>query len=353
MKRFYVRYPKISLSKLPERLFSSANVSEKSYLNNVARSIPLEISPILQQVLASPSDDEVDQLVEFFRRSSKLLTITGAGVSTSSGIPDYRGPDGSYKKGHKPVTHNEFTTSEYARKRYWARSMSGWDRFALAKPNHAHYALYELEKSLGILHHLVTQNVDRLHAKAGSENLTDLHGRIDQVCCMQCGYFLPRNIMQTWLLEMNPMLSETIAHNLERNPSLVRADGDAEIINFDNLLKEHSMQVPCCPQCLDGVLKPDVVLFGDNVPSERVNMIYEDIDQRCDALLVVGSSLEVFSAYRFVHRAAVQRQLPIAIINYGTTRAERQNLPNIVFKSEAHCGQLLQKSVDRLKEDCV
>eukprot|EP01033_Poteriospumella_lacustris_P009120 gene9119-6559_t len=309
------------------------------------------MSPVLQLVLQPPKEDEVDQLVEFFRRSNHILTITGAGVSTSSGIPDYRGPDGSYKKGHKPMTHSEFLSSDYSRKRYWARSMTGWSRFAQARPNMAHYALTELEKDVGIVHHLVTQNVDRLHAKAGSQRLTDLHGRIDQVCCLQCGYRFPRALMQDWLLNDNADLAKTIAESIERNPSLLRADGDAEIVHFDTLLAQYSMHVPTCPECVDGILKPDVVFFGDNVPADRVQRIYDDIDQRCDAVLVVGSSLEVFSAFRFVHRAATQRQLPIAIVNYGPTRAERQQLPNIVFKSEAHCGELLQAAVNQLRED--
>lgn len=328
-----------------QRKLSNLNKSPRSFSSH-----PLAVSPTLLKVLQPPNDEEVDRLVEFFRRSNKLMAITGAGVSTSSGIPDYRGPDGSYKKGHKPMTHNEFLSSDYSRKRYWARSMSGWARFAEAQPNTAHYALSQLEVDTGILHHLVTQNVDRLHAKAGSRRLTDLHGRIDQVCCIQCGYRFTRHLMQDWLLNDNPDLARSIADSIERDPSLIRADGDAEILHFDSLLSKFSMKIPTCPECVDGILKPDVVFFGDNVPIDRVNHIYEDIDKTCDALLVVGTSLEVFSAFRFVHRAAIQRNLPIAIINYGATRAERQQLPNIVYKSEAHCGELLQAAVDLLRE---
>lgn len=311
---------------------------------------PLQMSPILQQALQPPTEEEIEHLVEFFRRSSKLLTITGAGVSTSSGIPDYRGPDGSYKKGHKPMSHQDFVSSAYSRKRYWARSMSGWARFSTAKPNAAHLALRDLETDVGILFHLVTQNVDRLHAQAGSQHLTDLHGRIDQVCCLQCQYRFPRKIMQEWLVRENAGLAKAMAVSLEENPSLLRADGDADIVHFDTLLQEHSMHIPTCPNCQTGTLKPDVVFFGDNVPADRVNRIYEDIDSHCDGVLVVGSSLEVFSAYRFVHRAATTRHLPIAIVNYGVTRAERQSLPNIVYKSEAQCGSLLQSAVSRLRE---
>jgi NAD+-dependent protein deacetylase sirtuin 4 len=322
---------------------------------------PIDISSFAES-LPSPQENDIEQLVNFFKKSSKLVAITGAGTSTNSGIPDYRGPAGSYKKGHKPITHQDFLKSELTRKRYWMRSMLGWNRFSLAKPNAAHYSLATLE-AMRTLQCIVTQNVDRLHSRAGSQTVIDLHGRIDKVKCLCCDMSYSRRMMQQWLLSLNtpivnqfqhllyPMYHDDVHNNenqssfstqLLNNHSKMRADGDMEV-HIDDYSK---IIIPSCPKCKTGILKPDVVFFGDNVPLPRVTAIQEHIDT-CDALLVIGSSLEVYSAYRFVDRAN-KRHVPIAIINFGETRAERQQLENIVFKSEANCAILLKAAIDEL-----
>lgn len=157
-----------------------------------------------------PTLAEVEQLVEFVRTRSNLIAITGAGISTSSGIPDYRGPNGSYRRGHKPMLHSEFMTSERNRKRYWARSMVGFVDFNSAKPNDAHMSLAQLESS-SVLKHIITQNVDRLHSKAGSQSVTDIHGRIDRVRCQtpSCQSIMSRRILQQALVGLNPAFTAT------------------------------------------------------------------------------------------------------------------------------------------------
>lgn len=296
----------------------------------------LQTSSLLDS-LPLPKQDDIDLLLDFFRKSSYLVAITGAGTSTNSGIPDYRGPEGSYKKGHKPMAHQEFVNQELSRQRYWARSLVGWNRFSLAQPNDAHLSLARLE-SHGKLKAIVTQNVDRLHQRAGARNVIDLHGRIDRVKCLQCAQSISRRVVQQALLGLNPHFHAIIQH-MQRTQHLMRADGDMELEAKDC----GKLVVPKCQKC-SGVLKPDVVFFGDNVPPDRVAEIAGHID-KCDAVLVVGTSLEVYSAYRFVDRAN-KRHVPIAILNFGETRAERQKLPMIQFKSEANCAMLLKETVD-------
>jgi NAD-dependent SIR2 family protein deacetylase len=289
--------------------------------------------------LPLPKQDDIDLLLDFFKKSSYLVAITGAGTSTNSGIPDYRGPEGSYKKGHKPMVHQEFVNQEPSRQRYWARSMVGWNRFSLAHPNDAHLSLARLE-SHGKLKAIITQNVDRLHQRAGARNVIDLHGRIDRVKCLQCGQSTSRRLVQQALLSLNPQFHSTIQY-MQKNQHLMRADGDMELETKDYA----NLVVPKCQRC-GGIWKPDVVFFGDNVPADRVAEITTHID-KCDAVLVVGTSLEVYSAYRFVDRAN-KRNVPLAILNFGETRAERQKLPMIRFKSEANCSVLLKGAVDRM-----
>lgn len=248
--------------------------------------------------------------------SKRLLVVTGAGISTDSGIPDYRGVNGSYNKGHVPIKHQEFMGSELTRKRYWARSVPGWRTFQDAQPNRGHFALAELE-ARGLVHSIVTQNVDRLHQKAGSQNVTDLHGRGDLCRCMTCGYTLPRRVMQETIEEVNVDWLKQV-----RMPSRedIRPDGDADI----GALDFSGFCVPGCPVC-SGIVKPDVVFFGDNVPRERANEATTKAEN-ADKLLVVGSSLMVFSAFRLVS-AVAKRGGDVAIINMGDTRAQRDQLP--------------------------
>ena len=171
-------------------------------------------------------DDDILFLSEFLATSKYVVSITGAGISTESGIPDYRSPNGSYSKGHKPMVHNQFISDELSRKRYWARSSVGWKSFSNAKPNHAHISLARLEQS-NFLKHIITQNVDQLHQKAGSRNVIDLHGRNDIVSCLSCNKKSSRNIMQAQLELLNPgyMKSTAIVGSNDK----MRADGDAEI----------------------------------------------------------------------------------------------------------------------------
>jgi NAD-dependent SIR2 family protein deacetylase len=288
-----------------------------------------------------------EELADFIRsKDGKLIVITGAGVSTSSGIPDYRGPNGSYRRGHVPMKHQEFVQSAKHRQRYWARSIFGWKSFYNAQPNACHTALAQLEFN-GYLSLLVTQNVDRLHSKAGSQRVVDLHGRSDRVKCLSCEYETSRISLHQQLEALNVDFIDD--YNRARSTSASgqeRADGDMELgLSEADYAR---ITLPCCPRCTHGILKPDVVYFGDNVPTEKVRSIFDAVDSDCAGLLVLGTSLEVYSAYRFVSHAN-KRNLPIAIINTGETRAEREKLPNIVFKSEANCADLMKIVATKLE----
>ncbi|MBS7458090.1 NAD-dependent protein deacetylase [Coralloluteibacterium stylophorae] len=244
-------------------------------------------------------------LEAFVARHRRLFVLTGAGCSTGSGIPDYRDPDGVWKRGN-PVTFQAFMGDAAVRRRYWARSLVGWPRFAAARPNAVHHALSRLEAA-GQVELLVTQNVDRLHQAAGSVRVTDLHGRLDVVRCMGCEARMPRVAFQDELAHRNP---HWVLLDAGQAP-----DGDAllEGMDFD------AFEVPACAHC-GGVLKPDVVFFGESVPKSRVADAFAHLG-RADAVLVVGSSLMVFSGFRFV-RAAAQAGLPVAAVNLGRTRAD-------------------------------
>lgn len=243
-------------------------------------------------------------LSEFLQRYPRLLVLTGAGISTDSGIPDYRDQKGEWKR-KQPVQHGDFMKSPQVRQRYWGRSLIGWPVIRDARPNTAHQVLAELEQR-GHIELLVTQNVDRLHQQAGSHRVIDLHGRSDQVICMQCGFRTRRDQVHEMSAQLNPDFTHFTA---ETAP-----DGDADLeVDFDRFI------VPDCPECA-GILKPDVVFFGDNVPKERVAQVSDALD-RADALLVIGSSLMVFSGFRFC-RYAQQRSKPIAALTLGKTRAD-------------------------------
>jgi NAD-dependent SIR2 family protein deacetylase len=247
----------------------------------------------------------VPPLREFVERHPRLCVLTGAGVSTSSGIPDYRDERGEWKRA-RPVEFRPFMTRPDVRQRYWARSMLGWPLVARAQPNAAHAALAKLEAA-GLVRLLITQNVDRLHAAAGSRNVIDLHGRLDLVRCMQCERTMPRVELQRRLLADNSAWGDTEAR--------AAPDGDVDIDMRDYT----GFVVPPCAAC-GGILKPDVVFFGEPVPRERVTRSFEGIAD-ADALLVVGTSLMVYSGYRFAE-AAANAGKPIAAINLGRTRAD-------------------------------
>lgn len=258
-------------------------------------------------------------LAGFVARAERLFVLTGAGCSTDSGIPDYRDEDGDWKR-RQPIRYAEFTRSDAMRRRYWARSMIGWPRMANAQPNDAHRALATLEAS-GRIDLLVTQNVDGLHQAAGSEAVLDLHGRIAHVVCLGCGARSTRDAMQARLREANPSWVGLAAGTAP--------DGDADLeVDTD------AFEIPDCERC-GGMLKPDVVFFGESVPPRRVEQAYASV-AASDALLVVGSSLMVFSGLRFV-RAAVKAGTPVAILNRGRTRAD----DDAALKVEEACGPAL------------
>ena len=249
--------------------------------------------------------DALQPLIDFVHQHPRLLVITGAGCSTAAGIPDYRDENGAWKQ-REPMRFHVFTGDPVARKRYWARSMLGWRTMAQALPTAAHHALAQLER-VGRIGLLVTQNVDGLHQAAGSQAVVDLHGRIDTVCCLGCGVRSPRRALQEELKARNPDWLALDARSL--------ADGDADLEGRDFA----AFDVPDCPQC-GGMLKPDVVFFGESVPRERVAAVREALMQ-ADAVLVAGSSLMVYSGYRFVEEAVAVGK-PVVAVNRGRTRAD-------------------------------
>ena len=247
-------------------------------------------------------------LAEFIEEYPDLFVITGAGISRNSGIQTYRDEVGNWKS-NNPIQHSDFLNKETARRRYWARSFGGWPNVASAKPNDAHKALVKLE-SKGYVATLATQNVDRLHQKAGHKKVTDLHGRLDQVVCMGCGLLISREEVQAWLCQHNPQLAR-----MKTIETALRPDGDAEV--QDEFV--HEIKVPQCPRC-SGLLKPNVVFYGSTVNKEVVNYLFNGL-QKAKALLVIGTSLMVYSSFRFCKYAS-ENKIPIACINEGLTRAD-------------------------------
>jgi NAD-dependent protein deacetylase/lipoamidase sirtuin 4 len=264
----------------------------------------------------------VGRLHELTRRGA-VVALTGAGLSTESGIPDYRSPE-ALARARRPMHGPEFVRSADARRRYWARSALGWDRMRLALPNRGHLALASLEAA-GAITAIITQNVDRLHHKAGSRKVTELHGALAEVVCLACGAIEDRDHLQVRILELNPgWVSNAPAGG-------TAPDGDAEL---DAAARLEGFAVPGCASCA-GVLKPRVVFFGENVPRATVDEAFAALDSAA-LLLVVGSSLAVFSGYRFLRRA-VERRIPVAIVNRGPVRGEE----HAALKIEAGTGDTL------------
>lgn len=284
--------------------------------------LPANATPLIAQT----DSEAAEQLVGFVRSHPRLLVLTGAGVSTDSGIPDYRDQNGAWKR-RQPVQHQEFMTRPEIRQRYWGRSLIGWPMMRNARPNPSHWHLAELERR-GHTAALVTQNVDGLHQRAGSEQVVDLHGRADQVICMSCEYRCDRHQVHERSGELNPHYTGYTASTAP--------DGDADLeVDFSQF------QVADCPRC-QGILKPDVVFFGDNVPRTRVAGALEQL-RASDGLLVVGSSLMVYSGFRFC-RYAQEWNKPIATLNIGRTRADALE----PLKLNARIGPTLEATLARL-----
>jgi len=263
------------------------------------------------------------RLADFIVSHAPLFVLTGAGCSTGSGIPDYRDDDGEWKDA-RPVQFTDFVQCTHTRRRYWARSMAGWPRMERSRPNAAHRALAGLEQ-LGLVHTLCTQNVDTLHQKAGSTAVIDLHGRLDNVECLDCETRIPRSRLQHKLSMLNPGYVRATAD--------VAPDGDAHVErSVDEFVLVN------CDHC-GGTLKPSVVFFGENVPPTRVTRAARALEQS-GGVLVVGSSLMVYSGFRFC-RLAGKLGKPLAAVNRGRTRADDQ----LQLKVAADCGPVLEETL--------
>lgn len=282
-------------------------------------------------------DAQTRALTHFLARAERLVVLTGAGCSTESGIPDYRSPSGAWSR-HKPILHASFVRSESVRRHYWARSFRGWPRFDAARPNAAHVALAELE-AMGRVHHLITQNVDDLHRDAGSRRVVQLHGRNRVVVCLGCGAEFSRAAIQERLRETNAeWLAAAPWERLRGDEADFAPDGDAEVAHGD----VEGFRIPDCERC-GGVLKPHVVFFGESVPQEKVAFAMARVEE-ADAMLVAGTSLTVWSGFRFVRRAA-ELAIPVAIVNIGQTRGDVL----AGLKIEARCGEILPRAVEALR----
>ena len=277
---------------------------------------------------AMATRDALDDLHRWIAERRPVFVLTGAGCSTASGIPDYRDEHGQWKR-RPPVMIEAFRAQEATYRRYWARAYAGWPRFTAAEPGAAHHALAAWERA-GSLARLVTQNVDGLHQRAGSRAVIDLHGRLDDVICLGCGERTSREAVQAVMAAFNAQWDAA---------AWPAPDGDADI----DAAAIESFQAPRC-ECCGGLLKPDVVFFGENVPKQR----YQDARDalaRAEALLVAGSSLMVYSGFRFV-RQAHEAGLPIAIVNRGWTRGDE--LADL--KVEGDVGTLLTQAIGEGRE---
>ena len=266
---------------------------------------------------------DIDRAAELL--NGKLISVlTGAGISTDSGIPDYRGEGAAVRN---PMTFQQFQGASGFRKRYWAGSHVGWKRFVASAPNDGHSALAEFERR-GVSNGVITQNVDGLHLQAGSTRVVDVHGSIDRARCLRCGQYYARTPLAQRIDELNPWLEESESHTL--NP-----DGDAEVHDVDAFV------IPECTVC-GGMLKPDVVFFGEFVPTRKFQLASSLVDQS-EALIVAGSSLVVNSGIRLVERA-LRKKIPLVIINRGTTKADRR----ADVKLDGGASVILRELLERL-----
>ncbi len=252
-----------------------------------------------------------------------VCVLSGAGLSTESGIPDYRGPSGALRA-RLPMTIAEFRGSPEARQRYWARAHIGWRRIAAARPNAGHLAVAAMQQA-GVLHGIITQNVDGLHQAAGARDVLELHGTLDWVVCLECGARSTRESLDRAAACRQPRCG------LGQGPLASNPDGDVELADQ----QVARFRVVGCECCGAELLKPDVVFFGENVPRPRVQRCFDLLDDSA-CLLVLGSSLTVMSGLRFVHRAR-QARIPVAIVNRGATRGD----PLADIKVDAALGEVL------------
>lgn len=264
----------------------------------------------------------------------RVVGLVGAGCSTASGIPDYRGPE-TRRRARNPIQYQTFVGEDAGRQRYWARAMVGWPRFRASRPNPAHLALAALERA-GVVSGLITQNVDRLHHAAGSERVVELHGALHEVICLSCAAVESRDSLQERLLALNPDWHRAVLEGQDEQAEQA-PDGDAEL----PAERVAGFRVAGCRRC-GGVLKPKVVFFGENVPPDVTARAWSLFDEG-EVLLVVGSSLTVFSGYRFVRKAA-QRGVPVALVNLGPTRGD----PLIELRVDERVEQVLPELATRL-----
>ncbi|MTD54890.1 NAD-dependent protein deacetylase [Amycolatopsis pithecellobii] len=274
-----------------------------------------------------PRTTELHEVVRVVAEGD-VVVLSGAGLSTESGIPDYRGTEGSLRR-HSPMTYQEFVTSEEGRRRYWARSHLGWRLIARARPNAGHRAVSALRAS-GFVSGVITQNVDGLHQSAGTGEVIELHGSLDRVVCLDCRQFSDRELLDRRLRAANP--------GFTADATQVNPDGDVDLP--DDVVRE--FRLVSCDACGSGVLKPDVVFFGENVPPVRVGECYRMVDE-ARALLVLGSSLTVMSGLRFVRHAAKSGK-PVVIVNKGRTRGDA----HAQVRVDLPLGQALTELAQRL-----
>ncbi|CEG46479.1 sir2-family regulator protein [Plasmopara halstedii] len=277
---------------------------------------------VAKTAVTRASADDATRLRKFLEKGcGKTIVLTGAGISTDSGIPDYRGPNGVYNrnKDFRPIQFQEFIGAHAYRQRYWARSFLGWPKIRNTQPNGSHYALTELQR-IGMVPSILTQNVDRLHTKSGSHSVVEMHGSLYEVECQGCGQVTSRQSFQMALTELNPEIARWRQGHRDEDigdvasSDSVNPDGDVDISwNYDDFV------YPECSNC-GGIMKPSVVFFGENMPVATRADAMERVSD-ANALLVVGSSLRVLSAMRLINHAHT-RKIPIAIVNLGPTRAD-------------------------------
>ncbi|MEV0587082.1 NAD-dependent protein deacetylase [Nonomuraea sp. NPDC050310] len=269
-----------------------------------------------------------------------VVVLSGAGLSTESGIPDYRGPSGRRRSG-TPMTYQEFTGSEAARRRYWARSHLGWRHVAQAPCNRGHRAVAGLQRA-GLVSGIITQNVDGLHQAAGAREVVELHGSLHRVRCLECGERTGREELDRRLREANSDWAAAAGLQLHPDGARVNPDGDVALDDAEI----EGFAVVGCASC-GGMLKPDVIFFGENVPPARVSECFELTDE-AGLLLVLGSSLTVLSGFRFVRHAARQA-IPVAIVNQGPTRGDE----HAMLRLDAPLGQTLDELLAALSAEPV